>query len=486
MAFARVSISLVTATVACHRAPSAQRPASELWIDDVTVISPERSVPLEHASVVVRGNRIVWIGRGIPPGRGVYATKIAGHGQFLIPGLIDGHVHLADVPGVNPDAPPAQPVIDAYFAQLPRSYLYFGFTTVVDLSVIDRQQIEMIRRAPLTPMIVDCDGGLPVANGYPMVLFPPAIRFAAFANFLTGRDHAIPPGYLASDHTPRAAVARVAKAGGVCVKTYFEPGRARALPVPTVAMIEEVVSEAHLHRLPVLLHANSLAAHQFAVATRVDAVAHGLFHWDSDQPDALAAVHRVLDDEIALGMRAMVTSRVVGGLVDLFDAEFLSRRELAAVVPAELLAWYRTPAGRWFADPLEPLRAQLAGLQADGARAAKYFVDHGGRLLFGSDTPSDGTYANPPGYNGYLELRELEASGISPQKLLDAATRTNAEFFGLGRELGTIEIGKRANLLVVRNNPLASTAAFTTIEWVIVDGKPIRRTELAAPLQPKL
>jgi hypothetical protein len=56
-------------------------------------------------------------------------------------------------------------------------------------------------------------------------------------------------------------------------------------------------------------------------------------------------------------------------------------------------------------------------------------VSHGGRLLFGSDTPSDDTYANPPGCNGYLELRELEKAGISPRQILDAATRVNAEFF---------------------------------------------------------
>ena len=103
----------------------------------------------------------------------------------------------------------------------------------------------------------------------------------------------------------------------------------------------------------------------------------------------------------------------------------------------------------------------------------------GGRILFGSDTPSAPTFANPPGYNGFLELRALESAGISPKQLLAAATIENARFFGLS-DYGTIEPGKMASLLVLRNDPLASTAAFDAIETVIVKGQVIRRETLSA------
>src|SRR5262249_34743643 len=91
-----------------------------------------------------------------------------------------------------------------------------------------------------------------------------------------------------------------------------------------------------------------------------------------------------------------------------------------------------------------------------GRIAAAYFVARGGRLLFGSDTPSAPTYANPPGRNGYLEMVELERAGIPPRRIFDAATRANAQFFGLASDYGTIEPGKKASLLLLRADPLTS------------------------------
>src|SRR5438093_3705000 len=64
-------------------------------IEDVTVISGERKVPLEHGTVVIRDGRIVEIGTNIKPGP--HATRIDGRGKFLIPGLIDSHVHAGDL-----------------------------------------------------------------------------------------------------------------------------------------------------------------------------------------------------------------------------------------------------------------------------------------------------------------------------------------------------------------------------------------------------
>jgi imidazolonepropionase-like amidohydrolase len=184
----------------------------------------------------------------------------------------------------------------------------------------------------------------------------------------------------------------------------------------------------------------------------------------------------------------MPTSRVIGGLADLFAHAFLTDPQLTHVLPAQILSWYRGQDGQWFVremaqgmQGLAPERAHavLVGIQALGQRAAVYFARAGGRILFGSDTPSAPTYANPPGYNGYLELRELESAGISPRQLLAAATRENAHLFGLA-DYGTIEPGKIASLLVLRDDPLASTAAFDTIEMVMVKGRIIERRALSA------
>src|SRR5258705_11852370 len=61
-------------------------------IEDVTLVSAERSAPMEHADVVIRDGRIVQLGTGLVGSS--HARRIDGRGRFLVPGLIDSHVHL--------------------------------------------------------------------------------------------------------------------------------------------------------------------------------------------------------------------------------------------------------------------------------------------------------------------------------------------------------------------------------------------------------
>ena len=281
------------------------------------------------------------------------------------------------------------------------------------------------------------------------------------------------------------------------MKAFYESGFGEftgKLPVPPLEMMRRVREASRRHGLPLLLHANSTDAHKFATSVEADAVVHGLWNWqgsvaDSTLPDE---VRTVVDAERARGIGMMPTLRVIGGLADLFDPRFLDDRQLRLVLPAALLSWYQSEPGRWFARemakgfpgvPPERVRAIFQDLQARGQRAAVYFARQGGRILFGSDTPSAPTYANPPGYNGYLELRTLEAAGLSPRQLLAAATSENAGRFGLSADYGTIERGKIASLLLLRENPLVSTAAFDSIDTLLVRGRVISRNTLTAGSQ---
>jgi hypothetical protein len=131
------------------------------------------------------------------------------------------------IPEVNFGPAEAKPMwIKEYLKQLPRSYLYFGYTTLVDLAVIDRRVLDDFRQAPLHPDLYDCGESLPFANGYPMSFAPPETRFQLFPNFIYDANQAasIPAQYKPQDHTPAAAVAAVKDSGGICVKTYFERG----------------------------------------------------------------------------------------------------------------------------------------------------------------------------------------------------------------------------------------------------------------------
>jgi hypothetical protein len=114
-------------------------------------------------------------------------------------------------PGATREQLAAMPsVADRYFQQLPRSYLYFGFTAVVDLNVVDQKRVASIRAAPLAPTVFDCGNGLALANGYPMSFLPPEQRFALYPNFVYDprQAAAIPKAYAPSEHAPAASVAR--------------------------------------------------------------------------------------------------------------------------------------------------------------------------------------------------------------------------------------------------------------------------------------
>lgn len=443
----------------------------DLVIRNARVVSPERAEPLAGADVVIRGERIAWVGTW--RGSTGAATVLDGTGRYLAPGLIDGHVHLAAIPGLDEPRIAALPAVaEAYRAQLPRSYLYFGFTTVVDLNVVDPGALARVRAAELAPEVLDCGGALTVPKGFPILNRP-----KRYPNLLDGT-----PG-----QSPEAVVARIADAGGACVKAFYEPGPPAApFPVPSLATLRAVRAAARQRGLPLLLHANSLAAHRVALEVPAEAVVHGLWNWPGfDATAALPAeVRETLEAEIRSGLGYMPTLRVMSSVVDLFTPAFLDDPQLARVYPPGLLAFHRSPEGQWLAQetnedgwPAERVRA----LYRDGRQAAfTYVASHGGRLLFGSDTPSDATYANPPGYNGYLELREMERAGATPRQVLQAATLENARLFGIDARAGSIEVGKTASLLLLRDNPLASTAAWDTIETVVVRGRVVPRARLAA------
>jgi imidazolonepropionase-like amidohydrolase len=82
--------------------------------------------------------------------------------------------------------------------------------------------------------------------------------------------------------------------------------------------------------------------------------------------------------------------------------------------------------------------------------------------------------------NGRLELQNWAEAGAPLGLILRAATLDNAIALGLSHELGSIEVGKRADLLLLKENPLANVSAYDSIETVFLDGAPIVREELRA------
>jgi len=495
--FAIIFASFLPVAAIAQPAPN-QKP-DRTWITDVTIISPEKLDHIEKGSVLIENGHIVRVERKTGAKKPAGATVVSGEGQFLIPGLIDSHVHLASVPGMRPEVNfgPAEgkPAwIKEYFKQLPRSYLYFGYTTLVDLAAVDRRVLDDFRQAPLHPDLYDCGQSLPFANGYPMSFAPPAIRFKLFPNFIYDPKQAssIPSEYKPQDHTPAAAVGAVKDSCGICVKTYFERGFAgdRNLPVMGPDILAEIRKAATQARLVLMMHANSFEAQKFAVDGDVDVVAHGMWNWGDlgKQTGLPAEITTLLDLIVQKKIGYQPTIQVMQGLRAYFDPEYLNMKAIPKVIPAEMLEWFDSPEGKWFkkeiAEDDTTDAAMLEGFDQGPLRRVRQVVAYLGskdaNFLFGTDTPSAPTYGNLPGLNGYLEMQQLQNAGLTLVQIFKAATINNAREFKLDSQLGTLEPGKIANLVLLKKSPLESVDAYDSIVTVWVHGRPASRGSLAA------
>src|SRR5262249_49183788 len=120
-------------------------------------------------------------------------------------------------------------------------------------------------------------------------------------------------------------------------------------PVPTVETIRAVVAAAHERNMPVFLHANSMAAQEFAVQTGVDVIAHGMWNGHQSTAEKLdAGVEPILEAGLERRMGHQPTAQVIRGLAAELDDAFFADPLLSHVYAPKLIEWYRSPEGGWF------------------------------------------------------------------------------------------------------------------------------------------
>jgi imidazolonepropionase-like amidohydrolase len=124
-----------------------------------------------------------------------------------------------------------------------------------------------------------------------------------------------------------------------------------------------------------------------------------------------------------------------------------------------------------FFDSLDvPAWMQERSLQAAPVHEESYrlALAAGVEVMLGSDVPpfwpTDGTSAT------VRELEHMEAFGLSPRDALLAATRVPAAWLGIGEQVGSVEPGKRADLIAMTDDPTATVSALRTLHWVMKDG----------------
>jgi imidazolonepropionase-like amidohydrolase len=226
-----------------------------------------------------------------------------------------------------------------------------------------------------------------------------------------------------------AAVIKVMATGGV-----LTPG---VKPTQTALLPEElavVAQEAHNSGRRVTTHAIGRSGIHNALVSGIDSIEHG-FYLDDE----------LLDIAVAQGTFLVPTILAVDGIV---------ANGQGAGIPG------------WVVEKAE----QEAAKQRESFAAA---VSSGMRIAAGTDA---GTPFNRHG-DLARELELMVQHGLSPMRTLVAATRGAAENLGLAHEIGTLEVGKLADLVLVDGDPVADVAATGRVVLVVKDGV-VHRDEL--------
>ena len=469
-----------------------------LVIEDVTLISPERPGPLSHTSVAIRDGRIVQIAPGLVAGP--HARRIDGRNRFLIPGLIDSHVHVGQQGPLDDDVIEAHPqLLQAYQSQLSRAYLAFGFTTLVDLNM-KPQTLSWFNAAPVHPTLFHCGPAVHTSGGYGAQRVPKDAAAANAANLIYEESQAKdwPAVLNSTEYTPARAVDRVVEAGGVCVKVFDEPGFGGVFhwPVPSAETLAALRSETRRRGLVLMVHANAVESWQAALNAHADVIAHGLWHWPGDRFSSTPTreARDVIEAAARPGIRVQPTLQVLYGEESVFDRSLLNDPRLTEALPRSLVDYlkgeeaqasaralanqYRQIFATLHAPASMDIAAAMAIAPARATATLRIMLEDKVKLLFGSDTPAGEGIGNPPGLNGRLELGRWAEAGVPLPQILRAATIENAVAFGLSKDLGTIEVGKRADLLLLRADPLKNISAYDTIDTIFLNGNPIPRASL--------
>jgi imidazolonepropionase-like amidohydrolase len=143
-----------------------------------------------------------------------------------------------------------------------------------------------------------------------------------------------------------------------------------------------------------------------------------------------------------------------------------------SIMPQDMRALYLRAREKYWRNPATEARRMRYVQVRD--RLVKAIADSGGKIMAGSDTPE---WFFGYGWTLHRELESLVAAGLTPHQALAAATTNPAEFLRASKEWGTIEPGKRADLLLLSADPLEDIRNTSRIEAVVVGGRWLDREE---------
>ena len=169
----------------------------------------------------------------------------------------------------------------------------------------------------------------------------------------------------------------------------------------------------------------------------------------------------------------LMDNLIVGGSAE----ELAARPEMRYVAPATLAQWAEQKGGL-----LEGTGASAASARRMielRRKLIKALHEGGAGLLLGSDAPQ---VYNVPGFSTHRELEALVTAGLTPYQALETGTRNVAVFFGTLKDTGTIEQGKRADLVLLDADPLKDVRNTTRRAGVMLRGRWMPQAEIETRL----
>jgi imidazolonepropionase-like amidohydrolase len=402
--------------------------SSTIALVNATIVDLDGGAPLEGAVVLVEGERIAAIGNArevsVPPA----AQVVDVGGAWLIPGLMNMHVHLGLVLPGKLEAELAHETegeLTLRMADAARASLDAGVTTI---------------RLPGDQRHGDLALKKAIAKGQ---AHGPRIFSAGEALAITG-GHGSEPGKTYNDgpYELMKAARREISAGASWIKIMISGGIATdgggiAEALMTPEEITAVIDAAHRFGAKVAAHSGSPTATDVAVDAGIDSIEHGYF---LDRP--------VLQKMAKAGTWYVPT--------------------IVVSQPASQSFFEKIGSPQWYLDR----RNSVGKVHWQALQMA---IEEGVNIGLGTDQlphePNDGTTATAREAQYYVE------AGMTPLQALRSATIETARMLGAESEIGSLEVGKYADIVAVEGNPAADIQALRSIKFVMKGGH-IYRNEL--------
>ena len=429
---------------------------SELIIENVTLIDGTGAGPQVGVDIRISGGSIAEIGLDLSVSQD--AETIDGSGKYVIPGLIDAHVHM-DAPMVFQLTPEEKAQIVEHN---PRAFLYNGVTAVLNVSskvdwIFELRQAEREGRL-MSPRIYAMGRSFTPVDGWG----------SRHGGALADADAAVE---RAHDYISR---------GTDGFKVIIEDGLGASGTYKRMSedMMMAISKIARENDVPIYTHAINLDEFHSAVAMSSTAIVHGL---EDPIPQGDTILQDMVEKNVMLvpthslweaflrhdEAAADLNDPVLRDSVPHFLLDYMQDPEYRAEETRRFLAVANMPVYRWAEEKIPIFSENILKAHQAGVIVATG-TDAGGPVGY-----------NFQGYNLPWEVKLFVQAGLTPMEALVAATRNAAMVIGVEDQLGTVEAGKLADLLILTANPLDDINNIRKIETIVYKGKAYPRQEFA-------